>query len=98
MDQSSGGCPVRVCRSLFMPSDRVLPPSLDFSHARCISLLCYSIQGLGPHVGQQGESRHGFESLRPVPWTKILPVFSFSMNDESLSLFPPDEVRLRLIL
>ena len=98
MAQSTSGCSVRVYHALLMHSDRVLPPSLGFSHARCISLICYSIQDLGPHADQQGENRHGFKSLRPVPWTKILPVFSFSMNDESMFLFPPDEVRLRHIL
>ncbi|KAF8264035.1 hypothetical protein EI94DRAFT_1739415 [Lactarius quietus] len=64
----------------------ILPLTLDFSHARCISLVCYRvpIQEI-----QQGEScKHGLEILRPVPWTKIPPAFSFSMNDESTLLFP----------
>ena len=77
----------------------ILPPSLDFSQARCISLVCYYIEDIGPHAIQQGDSReHEFENLRPVLWTKIPPVLSFSMNDAVTHLFPAYEVRLRRIL
>ena len=75
----------------------VFPPSLGFSQARCISLVCYSFQDLRPHPIPQGESHNGLEVLWPVPWTKILPV-SFSMNDEFTFMFPPYEVRLHCIL
>jgi hypothetical protein len=89
----------RSHRALLMNSNHcALPTSLDFSHARCISLVCYSTQELRPHTNQQGESHHGFESLQPVPWTKVPPVLSFSMGDESKFLYSPDKVRLCHIL
>src|ERR1700761_2518322 len=72
---------------------RALPPSLDFSQARCISLICYPIWDTGPHAIQQGEScNHGFDILRPAPWRKIPAGLSFVMNDE-FTFFPPCEVR-----
>lgn len=72
---------------------RVLRFSLDFSQARCISLVCNSIQDLEPHAIEQGESRkHGFDVFRPVPWTKVPPV-SFLMNDEFTFMFPLHEAR-----
>ena len=67
--------------------------SLDFCHARCISLVCYSTEDIRPHTIQQGESReHEFDILRQVlqqvPCTEILPVLSFTMNDEFVLSFP----------
>ena len=77
----------------------ILPPSLDFYQARCILLVCYPIQDIGPHANQQGESRkHEFETLQPVLWTKIPPVLSFSMNDAVTHIFPHHEVRLCRVL
>jgi hypothetical protein len=88
------------CVFIVLPSCiLILPPSLDFAQARCISLVCYPIQDIGPHTIQQGESRkHGFEILQPVPWTKVPPVLSFSMNDAVTHLFPHHEVRLCRVL
>ena len=87
------------CVFIVLPSCfLILPPSLDFYQARCISLVCYPIRDIGPHAIQQGESReHGFETLRPVLWTKI-PVLSFSMNDVVTHIFPHHEVRLYHVL
>ena len=80
---------------------RVLP-SLDFCHARCISLVCYSTEDIRTHAIQQGESReHDFKIIRQVlqqvPCTKIPPVLSFTMNDEFTLSFP-HEVCFRHIL
>src|ERR1700761_7743799 len=77
---------------------RVPPPSLNFSQARCISLVCYPIHDTGPQAIQQVERcNQGFEILRPVPWKEVPPVCSFSMNDE-LTFDFPHEVRFRHIL
>ena len=73
----------------------VLSPSLDFSQARCISLVFYPIWDTGPHAIQHGEGcNHGFDILQPAPWRKIPAGLSFVMNDE-LTFFPPCEVRVR---
>ncbi|KAF8274700.1 hypothetical protein EI94DRAFT_1695829 [Lactarius quietus] len=73
---------------------------LDFGHARCISLVCYSnsTQDIRPYAIQQGEShKHEFEIvwqfLQPVPCTKIPPVLLFLMNDEVMPSFPLEASR-----
>lgn len=72
----------------------VLPFSLDFYQARCILLVCNSIQDLEPHAIKQDEScKHGFDVFWPVLWTKVPPV-SFLVNDEFTLMFPPYEVCL----
>ncbi|KAF8263918.1 hypothetical protein EI94DRAFT_1703645 [Lactarius quietus] len=73
---------------------------LDFGHARCISLACYSnsTQDIRPYAIQQGEShKHKFkivwQFLQPVPCMKIPPVLLFSMNDEVMLSFPLEASR-----
>jgi hypothetical protein len=83
---------VFIVSTLYILIFRVLP-SLDFCHARCISLVCYSTQDIRPYAIQQCESHeHEFENFRqalqPVPCTKILPVLLFSMNNEFTLSFP----------
>jgi hypothetical protein len=89
---------VFIVSALYILIFRVLP-SLDFCHARCISLVCYSTQDITIQRGESDE--YEFEILRqglqPVPCTKIPPVLSFSMNDEFTLSFPL-EVCFRHIL
>ncbi|KAF8266769.1 hypothetical protein EI94DRAFT_1701502 [Lactarius quietus] len=55
---------------------------MDFSQARCITLVFYPIQDMRSHAIQQGESCNcGFDIHWPVPWRKILTGLSFLMND-----------------
>src|SRR6266702_1115626 len=94
MGQCTSECRVHVCSApLTLLILHFLPLSIDISQARCILLACYSIQDLKPHAIQQGKSRrHWFESIKLVPWMKILHVLWFLMNDDFTSLFPPCEV------
>ena len=73
----------------------VLPPSTDLSQVRCVSLACYSIHDLHPHTIKQSEShRHWFEVAKLIPFTKILRVLWFLMNNKFTFFYPPYEVRL----
>ena len=71
-----------------------VPPSMDISQARCISLACYSVHDIHPHTINQGETHRQFEVAEPVPFTKIPRVLWFLMNEEFTFFYPPYEVRL----
>jgi hypothetical protein len=83
------------CVSVIAPVLRTLipPSSMDISHARCISLACYSVQDLEPYTNQKGGKRENwFENVRPVPWPKMPRHLWFLVNDEFTILYPPYEV------
>jgi hypothetical protein len=70
---------------------------MDISHARCISLACYSVQDLEPYTNQKGGKRENwFENVRPVPWPKMPRHLWFLVNDEFTILYPPYEADMEL--